>query len=247
MKLTHVIGAGVLAAFVAAANAGIATNIDFSFEDDGVTPLVNGQKIDTEFGNLFTLSSSGNNQGLAIFDSDPAGPNAGGGDEDLLVGLGNLLTLQSNDDPGITGGIFDTPNDSAQGGNMIFSFLSPVQLNSIVLVDLDITGVNLTMTDGDGLTRTYNVPSGWTKDIEADGPDGFAILDLTSLADQAGEFAGILATASEDAGFNPAGVVELDVNMIGSGAIDNLTFVPTPGAAACLACAGLVGIRRRRA
>ena len=83
-------------AVAASSQAGFVT-IDFSTDDFGA-PLVNGQDISSpeEFGNLISISSSGNNQGAAIFDSDPMGPNMGGGDPDLLVGLGNILIIQSN-------------------------------------------------------------------------------------------------------------------------------------------------------
>ena len=65
--------------------------LDFDTEDDLITPLVNGQDISTppEFGNFVSLSSSGSNQGLAIFDSNPAGPNAAGPDADLSSCLGS--------------------------------------------------------------------------------------------------------------------------------------------------------------
>ena len=80
----------------AGAQAGF-TTIDFSTDDSG-DPLVNGQDIMSpdEFGALFSVSSGGPNLGAAIFDSDPMGPNMGGPDPDLLVGLGNVMMLQSS-------------------------------------------------------------------------------------------------------------------------------------------------------
>ena len=109
--------------------------VDFSTEDDGVTPLVNGQAIDDEFGNLFTITSDDatmDHNGPAIFDTDPAGPNAGGADEDLLVGLGNALILQNSELPQQTvPGIFDTPDDEQNKsdlGQVEFNFLNPTEL-----------------------------------------------------------------------------------------------------------------------
>ncbi len=237
-------------AFAGTAAAGpvVPITVDFSFEDDGVTPLVNGQSVQSpdEFGTLFTLSATGSNLGAAIFDSDPAGPNAGGDDADLLVGLGNLLILQSNAEPAQSvPGIFDTPNDSAAGGSLIFDFVLPSALSSVTLVDIDGGGINVTLTDSNGLVRVYDVPAGWTKDIADEGPDGFDVLDLTTLAAQLGE-GGEEATATEDAGFNAATVVSLEVEFLGSGGLDNLVFVPTPGGAALASIAMLAGLRRRR-
>src|SRR6185503_15787733 len=50
-------------------------NFGFDTEDDDTTALVNGQQIDTEFGNIFSITGSGNNNGPAIFDSSNPGPN----------------------------------------------------------------------------------------------------------------------------------------------------------------------------
>ena len=221
--------------------------LDFTTEDDFVTALANGQVIDTEFGNLLTLSSTGGS-GLSVFDSTPGGVNAGAEDKDLLVGLGNLLIIQDSNEPDITGGFFDTPDDDAGNGTITFDFLAPVQMPSIDLVDIDSSVmITVTLTDGEGDTRTYDVPNGWTFDIQANpASDGFATLDLTSLAPQAGETA-VLATATEDASFDLAGVVSMEVASTGSFAVDNVKFVPTPAAAALLTAAGLLSFRRRRA
>ena len=92
----RIISAFVCSFFLAAATfAATPITIDFSVEDDGVTPLVNGQDISTppEFGVFFLVSDTGNNAGAAIFDTDPNGPNGGGSDPDLLVDTGNCLIL----------------------------------------------------------------------------------------------------------------------------------------------------------
>ncbi len=221
--------------------------IDFTTEDDFVTPLGNGQIIDTEFGNLLTISSTGG-AGLAIFDSDPAGPNAGSEDQDLLVGLGNLLIIQDENEPASSGGFFNTPDDSASSSTITFDFLAPALVTSIDLVDIDSSvTISVILTDGQGDIRTYDVPSGWTFDIAANpAADGYATLDLTTLLDQTGELA-VVATASEDLGFDLNGVVQMTVISTGSFAIDNVKFVPAPGSAALLGAAGLLGLRRRRA
>ncbi|HWL93386.1 MAG TPA: PEP-CTERM sorting domain-containing protein [Phycisphaerae bacterium] len=226
-------------------------HLDFSVEDDFVTPLVNGQDISTppEFGNILSISSIGNqHRGPAIFDSTPGGPNAGGQDPDLLVSLGNILILQSTTAQTQTiPGIFNTPNDDADGGTFVFDFLSPIRLNSIDVIDIDNPqqGVVLTLTDGALLTRTYTVPSNWTKDIfNVPTADGYETLDLQTLAPQPGEGGGS-ATAVEQAGFNPDDVRRMTAHYLGSGALDNLKFVPEPSTLLLLGAFVPVVLRRR--
>ncbi len=194
--------------------------LDFETEDDFATALVDGQAIDTEFGNLVTVSSSGDNEGAAMFDSTPGGPNDPGVDEDLLVDQGNIMILQEKPAQTVPG-IFDFPDDAKAGGSITFDFVNSSRMFSIDIIDID-ASVELTqdawviLTDGNGNTRTYSLPEGWT----ANG--GVGTLDLTTLADQAG-FAST-ATASEDAGFDSTDVVSLQVVLNSSGACDNLSF-----------------------
>jgi hypothetical protein len=230
------------------ASSALAVNIDFSVEDDGITPLANGQKIDAgqEFGALFDVSSAGNNAGAAIFDSTP-GTNPA--DPDLWVNLGNILILQENNGSAdaITGDFFNTPNDDASQGNQIFfDFFAPISAQSIDLIDVNGNGpVIVTLFDQGGLTRTYVAPMHWTFDVSASGPKGFETLDLTTLANQPGEGGGI-ATASEQAGFNPNDVINITVTFQGSGGLDNLEFVPEPATGLLIGLAGFVMLRRRR-
>lgn len=228
-----------------------ATKIDFSLEDDGVTPLLNGQMIDQneEFGILFEVLASGSNAGAAIFDSTP-GVNPA--DPDLWVDLGNILILQSNsgNDAASTGDFFDSPNDDADSNNIVsFNFFQSVMMEAIDLVDVDQNGpVTVTLTDAQGRARTYVVPANWTYEISDPnlpvGGLGYDTLDLTSLADQPGE-GGSVATATEDAGFDAADVQQLKVEFDGSGGLDNLVFVPEPSTA-CLLAIGVFAVLRRR-
>lgn len=217
--------------------------IDFSVEDDGLTPLLNGQIIDTEFGNLFTLSSTGPNAGLGIFDTT-SGVNSA--DPDLWVDTGNALILQSNngDDDDNDGSFFFTPNDDAGGGTIFFDFLTLVHLTSIDLIDINGNNqaATLVLTDHNGLTRTYDVPSEWTGDV-SQGDPGIGTLDLTTLGDQGGFLS--IATATEDSGFDPFSVTQLAVTFQGSGALDNLTLVPAPSALIVLMSGLALGTRRR--
>ncbi|MGH0028515.1 MAG: PEP-CTERM sorting domain-containing protein [Myxococcota bacterium] len=252
--------------------ASAAIVIGFETEDDGLTPLVNGQivdpafdAVDPEFGTHFTLTTlqlgSDGHNGATIFDTDPNGPNQGSQDPDLLVDRGNILIFQS-DNPGsandtsvdpVVGLVYDNPNDEADfadAGAFVFSFLSPVELLSIDFVDANGGFLsNTILTDGSGLTRTYTIPKQWTGDIDTcGGCQGWDTLDFTTLANQLGEGGGT-ATALEDVGFDPTDVVGLEIQFLGnpsSGGVDNLTFVPEPttGGLLALGLAGLAAFRR---
>lgn len=198
--------------------------IDFSTEDDFMTPLVNGQDITTppEFGNIVAISGSGPNRGAAIFDSSNPGPNNPGQDLDLLVNQGNLLILQNDaaTNPPAVAGVFPRPNDDEDGGVLTFDFVRPLQPISFDLVDIDNgagEGALVTLTDYSNLTRVFTVPADWT------GEAMVATLDLTTLAPQPG-FASVV-TAVEDAGFDPNAVVGMTVELFSSGALDNLHLI----------------------
>ena len=252
MNLRFQICLFVLASFCLSARAETVSVIDFSTDDGGI-PLVNGQHIESpeEFGNLFSISSP-HPAGPVIVDSDPNGPNTTASSVvDLLVDLGNVLTMQNPGFPNQTNGIFDQIRDTVDGGTIIFDFVLPATLRSVDLIDIDSgdIGVQLMLTDTSGRNRSYSVPSGWTNDIRF-APVGFATLDFTTLADQAGENAPV-ATAMEDAGFDASQVDRLSINLQGSGAIDNLTFavVPEPAglvAVGFLICGVAAAFRRRR-
>ncbi len=201
--------------------------LDFGTEDDFSTPLGNGQQIDTEFGTKLTVSGAGTNDGPAIFDSSNPGPNNPSQDMDLLVQRGNMLILQTPaaSNPAPVGGFFPRPNDADEGGTLTFDFLSPVEPQSVVLVDIEDDlnqDVTVTMTDSSARTRTFTVPAGWTEDLVQDGPTGWRTLDLTTLANQPGYAS--TATAVEDAGFDATQVVQIAVALGGSGAVDDLSW-----------------------
>ena len=119
--------------------------------------------------------------------------------------------------------VYPRPNDDEDGGTITFSFLAPVELRSVRLIDLDAgDGTTVvTLTDGAQRQRTFRVPGNWTGDLLLAQP-GHGTLDLTTLAPQVGF--GSTATASEAPGFEPAGVVRLAVRLVGSGGLDDLSL-----------------------
>jgi hypothetical protein len=225
--------------------------IDFETDTHGA-PLSNGTAIATppHFGPVFSVHSTGG-AGAALFDSTPGGPNAGGADPDLLVGLGNVLIIQNGSlSSQSVPGVFDVPNDSAIGGTITFQFVEPVELLSLTVVDAD-RGFRGTVTliDVLGLERVYSIEPNFSRDIDRSGPLGYQVLDLTKSIDQIGEGGG-KANAREDLGFEARAVGLLRWQIQGSGALDNLvlrdlTAAPEPTSAALLA-AGLLGIALAR-
>ena len=201
--------------------------IDFSTEDDFQTPLVNGQDIapGDEFGGVIaSIEGSGYNRGAAIFDTTLGGPNDPGPDPDLLnVGYGNALILQQRHFPAQSiPGIFDHPNDAAQGGTIDILFGHLVHLISIDLFDIcanDNEGAVVRLFDQFGGIRTYTVPAGYT----SVGDGGVRTLDLETLLDQPGA-TGDVARAEQDDDFEPDRVVALRIVLAGSGAVDDLHF-----------------------
>ncbi len=190
--------------------------VDFETDDNGGA-IADGQKIDSEYFVDFTVAGSGLNNGSAAFDSTnpPFGQ-----DPDLAVGQGMVLILQNDASPGLVGCCYPAPNDDEDGGSQTFSFTAAVELQSVDLIDIDLPApdqdVSVVLTDGNGFTRTYTVPAGWT----ADG--GVGTLDLTTLAPQPGVSS--IATAGEQVGFDASNVVQLRVTFGSSGALDNLTY-----------------------
>jgi len=207
-------------------------SVDFQTDGDLFTALVDGQALSSpeEFGAAFTLLGAGANLGAAVFDSTPGGPNDPSQDPDLLVGKGHVLILQS-DQAAAQGqpDVFDRPNDDPDGGLVVFEFAQPVRLRSLDLIDIDAGSPRstlVTLRDSAARERTYTVPPGWTGDRVTDGPPGWLRLDLTTLAPQPGRLAPALA--GQSAGFDELQVVELRVDLGGSGALDLLVYDPRP-------------------
>lgn len=201
--------------------------LDFETGDDGSTPLLNGQTIGgaPEFGRLVTISSAGANRGATIFDSTPGGPNDPSLNSDMLIGHGNLLLLQESSRPAQDSpGVFSTPTDDRDGGDLVFDFVRPADPRSILLADINPPpnlGASVTLLDQAGRKRVYAIDPGWTGTYGNAGPHK---LDLTTLLPQPGNGTPRFARASEDAGFQQQNVVQLVVHLTGYGAVDELVF-----------------------
>lgn len=255
----------ILASALLGGAAAQAAVLDFEFDESGA-PMVDGQIIDPafdggylEFGTKVAITSTvtggGNGHlGATIFDSDPP---VSAPDPDLEVNLGNILILQADENPATaplgTGLKYVTPNDEATNndrGEIVFDFLAhPVKPLSIDIIDID-GGASaiVTLVDVDGDTRKFSVPKNWTSDINAGGTIGFNTLKLDTLAPQAAaaDATGGPATHTGDVGaFDLHKVEQIRVEIFGSGAIDNLAYVPEPASLALMGLGGLALIRRR--
>ena len=237
------------------------------FDSDLPVSNVDGD-LEVRLGNVLILQSDGTGDTDDLYLESQKLPEGGfsgnqldqGGDVDIYRD-GRAVRRGPDDFEG--GFIFVEPNDNRvdsgdtpSGGSIIFDFATEVTLQSIDLIDID-GGVELelVLTDDAGLTRTFDVRSDFTFDInDSDTPDeanGFSTLDLTTLVEQDGEPAATgVATGTEEDDFDQASVVRFEVLFDGtspSGAIDNLVYViPEPSTAALLGLTGLAALRRRR-
>ncbi|MEM8679883.1 MAG: hypothetical protein AAGF97_11065 [Planctomycetota bacterium] len=211
--------------------------------------FANGTEISGNIVSPLVSIDSSDGAGVAIFDTDPNGPNSivvppcQGQDLDLLVDQGNLLIVQNFECPDQTvPGVFDAPNDNV-GGTIDFGFTTAVMMTSIDLADINgNSATDVLLTDDMGLTRTYSVPNEWTGDL------AFATLDLTTLMPQSGPGPGGDATAMEDAGFNASSVISMSIAFSGSGGVNNIIFIPEPSTPwlGLLGSLGLAGLIRKR-
>ncbi len=151
---------------------------------------------------------------------------------------------------------FDVPDDEVQFadfGAIVFDFTMPVEVTSIDLIDVDDNCRYLTvvLTDENGNERMYEVPAGWTNDVTWD-TKGWHTLDLTDLYDQPGDIGTYEWTAAwEDYWFDPHRVIQLEITLDGSAAIDNLRFnkyipIPEPSSLILISLSGLTLLGRRR-
>jgi hypothetical protein len=173
-----------------------------------------------DFADAVVAGIGDDNFGAAIYDSSDPGPNSGGADNDLLVNQGGLLILQESGQQTVPG-IFDDPDDAQLGGDLFVDFTRPFFVDSLDLVDIDapppVQQVIVTLRDSLGNERRYLVPDGFT----ADG--GVGTLDTRTSDPQPGDSA-TATLLSSDAGYDESDVVQVEIEMSSSGAVDNIVY-----------------------
>jgi PEP-CTERM motif len=245
--LRSIVGMVALSVFVAPV---LAETVTFDVDDNGMS-LANGTIVESPdaFGQVFDIISAGPNLGAAVFDSDPFGPNATSLDQDLLFGSGNILILQDINFPGSSdSSLFDVPNDSNEGGTLTFDF-SPadfaVEVQSIDVMDIDAVGATLRLTDILGRTMTVDVPADYTGDI-TNGALGVATINFGAGAQESPNTPGLFTSVFLEGGFNIAAISSLEIAFGGSGALDNLSYVPEPSTLILLGVGAVAVVRRKR-
>ena len=164
-----------------------------------------------------------------------------GGNLPSTTNLGNLLIISTNDTDSNNDNILDSPNDEGArpAGELIFDFAIAQTEIGFDLVDVE------NVTAENGLVEFYL--------------GGSQVGDTVSFADftdnSSDYFRAGVAYGNNSANHitpltaGEVGFTEFDrvvVTMGGSGGIDNLVYVPTPGTGALVAGAALIGVRRRR-
>jgi hypothetical protein len=227
-----------LAALLVAGSAGAAP-ITLTFDDVG---LVHGSVVNTQYsGVTISAINTGGGPNLAVaFDSNLSGTR----DDDLEFDtgwstgnlapdtrLGNLLIIQENPN-GCQDGICDAPDDegSRPAGTLIFDFDVAVTSFGLDLVDVE------SLSQEDGSIVFFDGASSVTIDMStflaglilgnhsANRVDPFQLADLPGLSQ----------------------ITRVELNLNGSGGVDNVTFepVPEPSTAALLAL-GVVALGAR--
>lgn len=145
---------------------------------DDAVEMVAGRVIQDQWADSGITVSARNNHGghpdkAILFDSDAPT----GGDDDLGVGLGNLLIVAENDVDADDDELVDTPDDEGYGGSLVFDFLGPTRICGVTLVDIDDDpGTELRFyTGGDTLTPFVTIPvltlgDGSVQDVITDVP-----------------------------------------------------------------------------
>lgn len=142
-------------------------------------------------------------------------------------------------------GIFEGPDAALDPDEIRFDFSSGVDLRGIDLADAAEGAALITLIDGAGLARTYEVDAGLARDIVASVPRGRETLDLNIRAGPHGE--GGFSPGSNLPGVPPASAVRLEVRLTAASTrLDKLAFIPAPGSAFLAIMGATALIRRRR-
>jgi len=222
----------VMAAALASQSA-LAVTLDF----EGFST---GQIIDDEYAPAVSISALNFSDGpdvAVVFDTE----NPTGGDLDLAGPFsspdgeisqnyrpGSVLIIQERNNCNFGSGFCNEADDegSRPGGQFSFVFANPITLQSLDFFDIEVEEADMAASqirlfdefDNEILPGTFFVPN-------TGGDNQWNQLIFGDIG----------------------GVSRLEVNMAGSGAIDNLTYVPVPAAAWLFGSGllGLWGLRRR--
>ena len=223
ISLTLFSMSAIVSCFFSAAHA--TTVIDFEGYSAGTI-------IDTEYAGELTMSAVNLGSGpdaAVIFDTT----NPTGGDTDLVpidYNPGNVLIIHETNN--CDANTCDNPDDEASGGIFYLDFASIITLESIDFFDIEATENGQT---------PYNVIKLF------DAADNEIMPDTFYIPGTGGD------NTWDQLLFNVDGIKRIELNMAGSGAIDNITYrarVPLP-AAAWLFASGFIGLitlaRRKKA
>ena len=242
MKLRPVdsLGKIALAAFLACSLAPAAQAFVLDFEG-----FAAGQIIDDEYAaspppgtNVMAVNLSSGPNAAIIFDTN----SPTGGDLDLAAPFssanpslsdnyspGNVLIIQETNDCNFVTGFCTIPDDegSSPAGEIEFVFASPVTLQSIDFFDIEFNEDN---NDPDSEIHLF------------DANDNEIMAGMFFVPNTGGD------NMWDQLSFNSVqGVKRLVIELNGSGAIDNVTYVPVPAAVWLFGSAlGLLGWIRRR-
>lgn len=181
--------------------------LDFDFAP-GFDEPVAGQTIVGDYVDIGLVigavnGGGGPNQAI-IFDSS----NPTGGDDDLATpgpglgngtALGNLLIIAENAVDADNDGLVDVPDDERDGGDLLFSFANPTQIDSVTVVDIDDAGLS------EIRVTQVGVPGVTTYPLVDVGDNGVQTVILRL-----------------------EGIVTMDVDLGGSGAIGEIMLAPCP-------------------
>ena len=217
--------------------------------------LVHGEVVTTQFAasNGVTISAVNfhRRHNLAIvFDSsmtntsdpDLEGPNwSGGGNLASDTTLGNLLIVSEKGRQSIPG-IVDDPDDEGRrpAGKLIFNFDAPITSFGFDLVDVE------SIMAENGYVRFYNQGQrvgqvGFSEFTNPANPNGFFDPFVSFGDNSANRITPITAMDLNATDFD-----KVVIKMGGSGALDNIRYVPEPGTLVLLGMGGLYLLMRSR-
>ena len=128
-----------------------------------LTNLSHGTVVNSYFQGMsvtVTPGRGGTSQAM-IYDSDGSWPE----DPDLNVGAGNFIII--NENPNRNDGDNQGPDDNQRGGTMRFDFAQPVNLASIMALDIERSGQYIDVYDDQGaLKSTIEIPQKGNGDLQ---------------------------------------------------------------------------------